>query len=311
MVSLPLVAQLTMQLTIQNVELSNDPDQPSLLLGAAFSNPTSADLHALGQYLVQFGEQVQVDELRSQGLIPKQISSAVEFSFVRTVDEYDQVLALRYLAYASAGKVDPKLRAEDMGEIYDTRSRIVIGKYHGRVIASAGLVFNEYHDQMEIEETVEWPATLPRRDEMVEVIRNCTDPAYRGSDLLMAMFRFIAITVLQSNRRYVVIGCTPDLVPLYSKIGMKRVSIDYHHRKLSNSLHTVMLGDIPATMHGANINPLFWNVIWADTASYMAGANLLQPKAMDTLRVATYRAFRPLAIVLQSRMRHPRRAASK
>ncbi len=305
-VSLPLVAQLRLDLTIRNVELENDPDQPSLLVGASLDSPTKADLQALGQYLVQFGEGVRIDELRGQGLVPKSVASVVEFSFVRTTEEYDQVLALRHLAYRHAGKVDAELTPADMGEIYDTRSRIVIGKYHGKVIASAGLVFNEYHDRMEIEESVEWPKELPRRDEMVEVIRNCTHPGYRGSDVLMAMFRFIAITMLQAGRRYAVIGSTTDLVPLYTRIGMKDVNLDYYHRKLGSSLHKVMLGDIPRTMTGTSIGPVFWNAIWSETTSYMLSTDLIKVTAVDVARMRFYRLFKPVASLMQRRMRRPR-----
>jgi len=308
--SLPLVSQLTLQMSVQHVELSSDPDRPSLIVGTSLIDPSQSDLQALGQYLVQFGEGVQLDELRQQGLMPRRISSAVEFSFVRTVNEYNQVLALRHLAYQSAGKVCASSRLEDMSEQYDARSRIVIGKYHGRIIASAALVFNEYHDKMEIEESLDWPHDLPRRDEMVEVIRNCTHPSYRGSDLLMAMFKFIAITVLQAKRRFVVIGCTPDLVPLYTKIGMKNLDLEYRHGKLANTLHNVMLGDIPQTMTGSNINPILWNAIWSDTMSYMTNSNLLKPNVLDSVRVKLYRALKPLSVLLESRMRHPRSSSA-
>ncbi|NJN50435.1 MAG: hypothetical protein HC809_00195 [Gammaproteobacteria bacterium] len=249
---------------------------------------------------------MRIDELREQHLMPRSVSTVVEFSFVRTTEEYDQVLALRHTAYRHAGKVDERLNPEDMGEIYDTRSRIVIGKYHGRVIASAGLVFNEYHDRMEIEESIDWPKELPRRDEMVEVIRNCTHPSYRGSDVLMAMFRFIAITVLQAGRRYVAIGSSPDLIPLYTRIGMRDVNLDYYHRKLGGKLHKVLLGDIPQTMTGANIGPIFWNAIWSETTSYMMSTDLIKVSGIDVARMNLYRLFKPVSLLLQSRMRRPR-----
>jgi hypothetical protein len=159
---------------------------------------------------------------------------------------------------------------------------------------------------MEIEENVEWPPLLPRRDEMVEVIRNCTHPSFRGSDLLMAMFQFIAITVTQSKRRYVVIGCTHDLIGLYSRIGMERQKIEYRHSKLVDSPHTVMLGDIPKAMSGATVNPLFWNAVWAPTTKYMVGTQILEMTQADRARMNVYRLFAPISLLLQRRMKRPR-----
>ncbi len=311
LVSLPLVAQLSLNLTIKNIELENDPDNPLLAIGASFDSASQSDLQLLGQYIVQFGQGAQLDELRAYGLVPKSVSSAVEFSFARTIHEYEQVLRLRHIAYTQAGKVGTSLTPQDMGETYDTRSRIVIAKYHGKVIASAGLVFNEYHDKMEIEDSTVWPSGLPRREEMVEVIRNCTHPSYRGNDLLMAMFRFIAITVLQAGRKYVVIGTTPDLVALYSRIGMHDVNLEYNHGKLGGALHKVMLGDIPKTMAGVGISPIYWNALWADTATYMHTNELVSPTGLDLIRTRAYGILRPLSLLLQARMQRTRRHRQK
>ena len=311
MVSLPLVSQLSTEMTIQHVELDTDQEPPTLTLGTSFDRINASDLQAIGQYLVQFGQGVKLSDLREQGLVPRSIAAAVEFSFVRTVEEYQQVLDLRYIAYKQSGKIDSTLAPQDMGEIYDTRSRIIIGKYHGVVVASATLIFNDYHDRMEIEESVEWPDRLPRRHEMVEVIRNCTHPNYRGSDLLFAMFHFIAITVLQAKRKYVVIGCTRDLVRLYTRVGMYCVDIQYEHNKLGGGVHEVMLGNLPGMMSGARMNPIVWNAIWADAGAYLLESDVLQLTGIDSLRMRAYRMLRPLSLLMQRRMLRPRQAPTK
>jgi hypothetical protein len=305
--SFPFISQLPLKITIENVRLTTEGGKDYLSVGTSLSGMSRLERQVIGQYLIQFGEGVSVDDLRQQGMAPRSIASSLEFSFVRTLDDYEQVLDLRLTAYKAAEKVPAHFTKQDMADIYDTRSRIVIGRHHGRIIASAGLVFNEYHDAMEIEENVRWPSHLPRRDEMVEVIRNCTHPAFRGSDLLMAMFQFIAITVMQSRRRYVVIGCTPDLIGLYSRIGMARQDIEYSHRKLANSPHTVMLGSIPKAMSGATVSPIFWNAVWAPATEHMLDTGILELTPADQARMAIYRLFRPVSLLLQNRMRNPRK----
>ena len=305
--SFPFISQLPLKMTIENVRLTTDGGKDFLSIGVSLVDLSRLERQIIGQYLIQFGEGVSVDDLRRHDMAPRSISSSLEFSFVRTLEDYQQVLELRLLAYRAAQKVPGHFVAADMADIYDTRSRIVIGKHKGRVIATAGLVFNEYHDRMEIEESIHWPEMLPRRDEMVEVIRNCTHPSFRGSDLLMAMFQFIAITVMQSKRQYVVIGCTPELVTLYSRIGMERQDIDYRHRKLGDIPHTVMLGNIPKTMSGATVNPLFWNAVWAPTTKYMIDSAILNLTQSDRARMNIYRLFGPISLLLQRRMRTPRK----
>ncbi len=305
--SFPFISQLPLKMVIENVRLTTDGGKDFLSVGVSLRELSRQERQVIGQYLIQFGEGVSLDDLRQQDMAPRSIGSSVEFSFVRTLEDYQQVLELRRLAYRTAAKIPEHFVAHDMADIYDTRSRIVIGKHKGKVVASAGLVFNEYHDRMEIEENVEWPTLLPRRDEMVEVIRTCTHPSFRGSDLLMAMFQFIAITVTQSKRRYVVIGCTEDLIGLYSRIGMERQKLDYRHSKLVDSPHTVMLGDIPKAMSGATVNPLFWNAVWAPTTQYMVDTQILEMTQADRARMNVYRLFAPISALLQRRMKRPRK----
>ena len=305
--SFPFISQLPLKMSIENVRLTTESGKDFLSIGVSLGELSRQERQVIGQYLIQFGEGVSLNDLRQQDLAPRSIGSSVEFSFVRTIEDYQQVLELRLVAYRTAQKIPAHFSTSNMADIYDTRSRIVIGKHKGKVVASAGLVFNEYHDRMEIEENVQWPTLLPRRDEMVEVIRNCTHPSYRGSDLLMAMFQFIAITVTQSKRRYVVIGCTPDLVGLYSRIGLERQDIEYRHSKLEDSPHTVMLGDIPKAMSGATVNPLFWNAVWAPITQYMLDTQILELTPADRARMNVYRLFAPISLLLQQRMKRPRK----
>ena len=308
--SFPFISQLPLKMTIENVRLATDNGKDLLSIGVSLNDLSRQERQIIGQYLIQFGEGVSVEDLRREDMAPRSVASSLEFSFVRTAADYQQVLDLRLVAYQAARKVPDHFVAANMADLYDTRSRIVIGKHQGRVIATAGLVFNEHHDRMEIEENLAWPAALPRREEMVEVIRNCTHPSFRGGDVLMAMFQFIAITVMQSKRRYVVIGCTPDLIGLYSRIGMVRQELEYHHSKLGDSPHTVMIGNIPKAVSGATVNPLFWNAVWAPASTYMIETEVLELTQADRARMNLYRLFRPVSMLLQRRMKKPRRIAA-
>ncbi len=305
--SFPFISQLPLKMAIENVRLTTENGKDFLSVGVSLKKLNHQERQIIGQYLVQFGEGVALQDLRRQDLAPRSIAPSLEFSFVKSLEDYREVLDLRLRAYRAAQKIPDCFTADDMADIFDTRSRVVIGKYRGKVIATAALVFNEYYDRMEIEDGVEWPSNLPRRDEMVEIIRACTDPSFRGSDLLIAMFQFMAVAVMQSKRPYVVCGCTHDMIGLYAGIGMDRQDLEYCHSKLGDAPHTVMLGDVRRAMNGTSVNPIFWNAVWAPATNYMIDTELLDLTAVDRLRMSIYRLCAPIAFMLQRRMRRPRK----
>lgn len=305
--SFPFISQLPLKVTIENVRLTTENGKDFLSVGVSLKKLNHQERQIIGQYLIQFGEGVALQDLRRQDMAPRSMAPSLDFSFVRSVEDYREVLDLRFRAYRAAQKIPDCFTADDMADIFDTRSRVVIGKYRGKVIATAALVFNEYYDRMEIEDGVEWPNHLPRRDEMVEVVRACTDPSFRGSDVLIAMFQFMAVAVMQSRRPYVVCGCTHDMVGLYAGIGMDRLDLDYCHSKLGGAPHTVMLGDIRRAMNGTSVNPIFWNAVWAPATNYMIDTEILELTTVDRLRMSIYRLCAPIAFMLQRRMRRPRK----
>jgi predicted GNAT family N-acyltransferase len=185
----------------------------------------------------------------------------------------------------------------------------VIGKFNGRVIASCRLAFSSYDDQMEQEQYVSWPSNLPRRDECVEMMRLCTDPDFRGSDIIVAMFQFMALAIVQSKRRWVVICATEDMLKFYQKIGFVLTNLSYPHKKLNGKIHYIMYADVARGMVGFGMGPIFWNIIWRDVCEYMIDFQLLVPDPLANMRVALYRMLSPIANFLARRYRSPRRMA--
>jgi len=304
--SFPFISQIPIRTTIENVRLTTENGKDYLSVGVSLETLGRQERQIIAQYLIQFGEGASAAELRANGLAPRSIANSMEFSFVRTLEEYQQVLELRLLAYRTAEKIPTTFEATDMADIYDTRSRIVIGKLKGKVVATAALVFHEYHDRLEVEENEPWPKELPRREDMVEIIRLCTHPSYRGQDLLVSIFQFMAVTVTQARRHFVVMSCTKELVPLYKKIGMEAQNIEYRHGKFGDAAHTVLLGNVRKAMSGSVVNPLVWNAVWAPATKYMIEKEILELTPADRWRMTFYRLLGPVSLSLQARMKRPR-----
>ncbi|HMN67184.1 MAG TPA: GNAT family N-acyltransferase [Bdellovibrionales bacterium] len=294
-VNFPMVSQVKMKIQIKAVRVDLQYGKEVLSMGATFDTNDKHIVQTVGQYLMQFSSVSSLRELRKDGLIVDSVAEAIQFCYVRTKEEYEQVLELRREAYVEAGKIVESKTAFDMADELDSRARIVIGKYKGKIVASARLIFNRFEDQMEQEKFVRWPMELPRRDEMVEITRMCTRPDFRKSDLLTSMLRFIAITVVQSKRCWIVICATDEMVPLYAKIGFHKVGLDYPHVALNNKIHHVMLANVPDAMEGKTVGPVVWNLVWSEVSSYLEQYGLIQPEPLTNVRLAIYRMLRPFA----------------
>jgi predicted GNAT family N-acyltransferase len=293
--SLPMVGQVQVAVEVVNARINQVGGKEGLSLGVKFVNAAKQVRRALAHYVFQFGAAGSIAELKQSGLDLPQANKVIEFKYVRSEDEYQQVLELRRLAYGKAGKLTS---SESVSDIYDTRSRIVIGVYRGRVVATTRLIYNELDDQMEHEEYVTFPNDFPRKDEICEITRVCTHPDFRGSEVLLGLFRYVAITVIQSKRKYI-LGCaTTELLPLYEKLGFRTIGMSYKHAALNNIEHHIIMGDVAAGLSGKGVNPIVWNVVWRDVVDYVTNREILEFDALAYVRVAIYRLFKPLSRLL-------------
>jgi predicted GNAT family N-acyltransferase len=236
-----------------------------------------------------------------------QISHGIEYKYVRTREEYNQVLELRRLAYGSVGKLTSDTAVADK---FDTRSRIIIGVYKGAVVASTRLIFNEIEDKMEHEQFVTFDSRVPSKDQICEITRVCTHPDFRGADLLIGLVKFVSLTVAQSGRRYV-LGCATDtLLPMYTKMGFRSLNIKYSHEALNNIQHTIFMCDITEVAVGKGINPIAWNILWADVVEYISQNQIMRFDPASNVRIGIYNFFKPIAKLLLAISTNRRRSRS-
>lgn len=307
-ISLPMVGQISVTFEIVNSALRSDDGVDTLALGCKFHNLSRQALEAISQYVFQFGPVASLRDMKTNGLLVAKAASGIDFRYVRTKEDYEQVLVLRRLAYGEAGKI---AEDEDVSDIYDTRSRILIGVYRGQVIASVRLIFNEMGDKMEHEDFITLPQNFPRKDEICEITRVCTHPNFRGSDILMGLFRLASVTVAQSGRKFI-LGCaTKDLESLYRKLGFEFTNLKYNHKQLGGLEHTVFLGDVLHGLAGKGVNPIIWNIVWAPVTSYLTSSQVLQYTGMDKVRMGVYKMFKPLSWMALRMSRRPKSRRQK
>ena len=297
-ISFPMISQVRANFTIKNIRISDESGGEHLSLGVEFSEKTTDLLDTIGQYLSQFSDVSKLSELHKDGLSPTTMTGSLNFSYVKTEDDYKEVLKLRYIAYKAEGKVSKNSTIEDMGDVYDTRSRIVIGKIGDKVVTTGRMTFCDFDQPLEHEEYIEWDATLPRREDSVEIMRVCTHPDFRGSDILVQMFRFMATASAQSKRKWIVLCSTEKYLNMYKKMGGQITGHDFELTKLNNSPHKLLVGPIQDSLLGKGLNPLFWNYIYGDLIQYLEDSKTLDFKPIDRLRIAIYRTLKPLSMFL-------------
>jgi predicted GNAT family N-acyltransferase len=305
--SFPLVSQTRFTIKINNLGVVEQQGREFLSIGAEIVDGTERTNEIISQYLLQFGLADSIKELRASNLATPSTKNVVQFGFVKTEGEYREVLNLRRQAYVAVGKLAESVKPEDTADAYDARARIAIGKINGQIVVCARLTFNEVDQKMEQEKYVQWRDDLPRREDVVEVMRLCTHPHFRGSDLLMGMFQFVAISVVQSKRPWIVICATDDVLPLYEKIGFKKIGLQYPHAELNNTVHYILTANVPQAMCGKNVSPIVWNLLWSDVSKYLREYNLLTPDPLMHIRLGLYRLMAPFAKWMSAYLKRPRK----
>ncbi|WP_242344451.1 N-acyl amino acid synthase FeeM domain-containing protein [Anaeromyxobacter terrae] len=292
----PTMGQAEIAFRVVRVRIAQHGAKRCLALGVTWSVPDPRTRELVGQYLLQFGPGTSVQELRETGFHVRSSSRALDFGAVRTEEEYREVLALRRIAYLRAGKVGSGARDEDMADALDARSRILVAKYRGRIVACVRLLFPPTPDSpLKHEDYLTLPSGAPPRDEIVELSKFCTHPDFRGSDLFYTLVKHCALTTMQSGRRYAVMSCTDELVKPYGRVGFRKLGASYVHPTMKLE-HHLMMAEVARVVSGKHVNPVIWNLmggweLWsfARLCGVAPGSRLLDA------RVAVWRLFGPAA----------------
>ena len=310
MVNFPMVAQLNLKFQVKNVRVETEGEKEVLAVGVTFDKSKKQTSEIIGQYLFQFSNVNSLSELKQAGFAIETVSDAVQFSYVKSKEDYEKVLKLRYKAYRAAQKISEDKTYQDMADTFDSRSRIVIGKYKGEIVSTGRLIFHQYEDKLEQENYITWPDHLPRRDEIVEITRVCTDPDFRGSDLLLSMFNYFTVTVAQSKRQWVVLCASNEMKSFYQKIGFEKTGLSYPHKALNNLEHHVLIGNFVETLTGESVGPIYWNIVWSEAAQYLSQYDYLQMNPISQIRMSIYKLLAPIAqIVLKLKRKNNQRSS--
>lgn len=288
---------------IKRIRIEEEAGKDILSLGVEFENLDDHARTCIGQYLTQFSTDRSPKDIVDSGFKIESIALGTEFYFLKSNEDYQKVLELRRIAHKHAGNVRDEAVPEEMGDINDARSRIIVGKIGEQVVATARLRYNEIDAPLEHEAHMDLPADFPRRDQIVEISRAATHPDYRQSDLFVALWIHMSTYGLQKQRPYVLIGSHPALVKFYQKCGFKSTGHSHGEEMWTVKQH-VMICNFHEAVMGKNTHPLYWNQMYRPIVKGAIEAGILSPNEMDLIRMS---AFRKLAWLSKLKFRRPRK----
>ncbi|MGZ3690498.1 MAG: N-acyl amino acid synthase FeeM domain-containing protein [Pseudobdellovibrio sp.] len=236
----------------------------SLVVGCNINNMSESLSLNLSNYLLQFLD-VSPEEVRNAGFNVSKIADVFTFRYVETHSDYLEVLKLRYDAYLAAGKVDRSKKPSDMVATLDSKSRILMVKHQGRLIASVAISFPDSNEIiLDTEKALPngYPKEIPPKVKMIEISRLCTHSEYRKGDLLHRVFEHVYKIFITSGRDYIITSSDDKLWPLYSKLGFQKTGLQYNHLALSGLLHHIIIGPLDVCLNVNKISLMTWSYIY-------------------------------------------------
>ncbi|MEW6057478.1 MAG: GNAT family N-acetyltransferase [Bdellovibrionota bacterium] len=289
--TLPLVGIVRTTLQIKHIDTKAIGDKEYLVLGTQFIHPDELLRACLAEYLLNFAEGITVRSLRDDSFPVKRFARWLDFTYVKTESEYNEVLHLRYNAYKNANKLAPNKQVIDMADEFDSRARILVVKHQGRVVGSVRTMFHAETDQTDHGRYIAYPSNFPKLTETIEASRMCTDPEFQKTGIVFELLAHMVLTTIKSGRRYLYSGASGSLLEFYKKCGWRLTGLTYNNDALGGIQHELMLMDTYEVALGKGIGFRFWNRLYANLIDHMIEQELILPTPYERLRLNLFKTL--------------------
>jgi len=310
-VSFPMVGYCNLTGAIARANLTAEDGKDYLELGIEFRTLGRRDQELIGQYLIQFGDGTSLTTLREEGLYLKSLVAGLDYTFVKTENEFMETLQLRHSANLVAGKIPTGFAAREMSDMYDARSRIINWSHRDQCVGTVRITFCERNEALELEDYMAIPSHFPRRDQIAEIGRAATHPDYRKSDLFYNLLQRVALLCLQAKRPFVIISTTEELLPMYQRVGLIDSKITYQHNLYPEKLQHVLHADVTRILAGDNVGVVAWNMLWKEVATHAVENGVLDAKVISTSKNKAFRLLSPFIAIPKFFMRRPRKQRAR
>ncbi|MBC7385166.1 MAG: GNAT family N-acetyltransferase [Cryobacterium sp.] len=292
--NLPMVGSLTVKIEVRNIDRVSFGEEDVLSLGCVFIGADNFVFETLSEYLLNFGRDVSLPALKAEGFPVKKSAKWLDYSYVKTAEEFEEVLSLRLEAYSGAGKISKDKTRFDMTDQFDSMAKIIAVKQNSKVVGSARLMLHNLGDQTEFGRYTEFPAGFPKPWEYVECSRICTSPSVRGSDVMFEIVSHIVLLAVKADRRYVVGGAAGSLLDFYKKSGWTITDISYVSQALKQDESKIIVLDIHKVVLGYGLKIRDWKRMFSGIVDYLMDQEILQLSPMEVARINVLRTLSKL-----------------
>jgi len=288
--SIPCVGSIQGTVVIRRVDFTHSDLKEFLVLGVEFVKDDEILQKSLAEYLLQFGENVTVQSLIKEGFKLSEAYKRFDFSYVKSKEEYNEVLALRVKSYKAAKKINDDTSPEQMADEFDSRSRILIVKHGGKIVGSVRIIFHEDMDRLSYSRYFDVPPeVLPDRKLYAEASRFCTDPDYSGADIFYHLAEHMVLTTVKSGRKFILGGAAGTLVGQWTRCGFARLGVQYKNNDFGGMPHELILMDTHQVALGRGIDLKLWNRVFGRMVIYMIENKIISPTPFDLIRIQLIR----------------------
>lgn len=291
--SMPYVGTVRADIRVKHVNTTFYRGKEFMVLGVEFVKKDPILLRSLGEYLLNFAKEVTVKSLNIEGFGLKSVSKWLDFSYVKTEEEYKEVLELRYNAYKEANKISVDDSVNKMSDDYDKNAKILIAKHNGKVVGSMRLIFPSSKNEMELQKSIDYPKNFPEIINTVETSRFCTNSDFRGIDIAYGLVSHMVLATITNNRRYLYTAATDkSWLKICKKLGWKLTKIDFTDKNIfMGQAYKLMIMDTYALALGRGIGPKYWNMVYRNLSEYIITKNVINYNTIDRIRLHIYRTI--------------------
>ncbi len=183
------------------------------------------------------------------------------FSVVRFSQRQSEILELRRIAYAEAGKLGRGKAKTDETDSRDAEALVVIAEVTGQLVASVrlalarpGLIFDQscrFHGDLH---------SVPSGSDSVEASWGCIHPDLQGKGLFWLLAAHMLIEAAHLGRGYILSGTDVNLWSYWRRCGFRATGATYRYAHSDHRYQLIVL-DIQAALAGRGIDPKFASVL--------------------------------------------------
>lgn len=222
-INIPIIGETVLKTKIRNIRQSKT--QRYFLVGMEFDGASSKFKKMIAEYLSMVNPEVSFKNFRMQGF---NVSSAdySMFSYAKP-RELSEIAELRKIGYSATNPNLKNMKATEFLDEFDSYSRHIVSKRHGKIISSIRVVFvNGNHNRSEISK--KFGINIPSRiykGGFIEVSKLVIHPDYDKTTIFTKIIREAFRVSLQEGVEFALCFCVKEFIAVYKKLGFEEMNV--------------------------------------------------------------------------------------